>query len=65
MIKKELKFGSFTYDDDKREFGITIFKQYPGAFPDEMPEKVTLNKVYAFAFVRFFIRISQRIGLEK
>ena len=54
-ITKELKYASFEWDDDSKSFMIT----------EEDGNRVTLNKVYAFAFMRFVIRMSQRNWYRK
>ncbi len=57
-IEKKLKYGSFTWNDEKKEFRVY------GANEDEATF-VILNKVYAFAFLRFIIRIAQRNWFRK
>ena len=52
-ITKELKNATFEYDEAEKSFAI---KEEGG--------EVTLNKVYAFAFMRFVVRISQRNWLR-
>ena len=42
-IKKELKYAEFCYDDKDKTFTIT----------EEDGNRVILNKVYSFAFMRF------------
>ena len=54
MITKYLKFGEFTWDDQTKMFDVTI------EGTDGVIKKVSLNKTYAFALMRFIIRISQR-----
>ena len=56
-IKKELKNATFEYDEETKSFTIS------GA--DELYSTVELNKVYAFAFMRFVIRMSQRNWYRK
>lgn len=53
-ITKELKHASFDYDESSKTFGITA----DGG-------RITLNKVYAFAFMRFVVRIAQRNWFRK
>lgn len=53
-ITKELKFASFDYDESSKTFGITTDNG-----------RITLNKVYAFAFMRFVVRIAQRNWFRK
>lgn len=49
-ITKELKYATFEYDEEEKDF---VIKEEDG-------NKVILNKVYAFAFMRFVIRMAQR-----
>lgn len=53
-INKSLKFANFSYDDESKIFTIT----------DGHGNEVELNKVYAFAFMRFVVRIAQRNWLR-
>ena len=55
-IKKELKNITFEYDEEKKLFTIS------GA--NELYNTVELNKVYAFAFMRFVVRMAQRNWLR-
>lgn len=55
-IKKELKNASFEYDEETKTF--TIMEQ------DGFHGHIQLNKVYAFAFMRFVIRMAQRNWLR-
>jgi hypothetical protein len=52
-ITKELKNATFEYDEVEKSFTI---KEEGG--------EVTLNKVYAFAFMRFVVRMAQRNWLR-
>tara|TARA_B110000305_G_scaffold208029_1_gene239953 strand:+ start:289 stop:534 length:246 start_codon:yes stop_codon:yes gene_type:complete len=52
-ITKELKNATFEYDEAEKSFTI---KEEGG--------EVTLNKVYAFAFMRFVVRMAQRNWLR-
>ena len=52
-IRKDLKNATFEYDEVEKSFTI---KQEGG--------EVTLNKVYAFAFMRFVVRMAQRNWLR-
>jgi len=52
-ITKELKNATFEYDEVEKSFTI---KEEDG--------EVTLNKVYAFAFMRFVVRMAQRNWLR-
>ena len=54
-IKKELKNADFEYDEETKKFLI---------IDTESGGVVELNKIYAFAFMRFVIRISQRNWLK-
>ncbi|OGZ32288.1 MAG: hypothetical protein A2V69_01110 [Candidatus Portnoybacteria bacterium RBG_13_40_8] len=54
IIEKKLKYGTFSWDDEKKEF---IVENYKGI--------VHLNKTYAYAFQRFLTRISQRNWFRK
>lgn len=53
IIKKELKNATFDYDEETKNFTI--------AGPEG---QVQLNKVYAFAFMRFVVRMAQRNWLR-
>lgn len=55
-ITKELKHASFSYDEESKTFCITQ--------GDGLYTTVELNKVYAFAFMRFVIRMAQRNWLK-
>ena len=50
MQAKTLKHGKFTYDEEKNTFTIT----------DKEGNEAKLSKVYAYAFQRFLISISQK-----
>jgi len=54
-ITKELKYVAFEWDEDLKSFMIT----------EEDGNRVILNKVYAFAFMRFVVRMAQRNWLRK
>ena len=49
-ITKKLKYADFEWDDESKTFTIT----------EEDGNRVILNKVYSFAFMRFVIRMAQR-----
>ena len=51
-IKKQLKNATFEYDEEKKSFTIST--------GDGLYTTVELNKVYAFAFMRFVVRMAQR-----
>ena len=53
-INKNLKHATFSYDEDDKTFTII----------QEDGQRVTLNKVYSFAFMRFVIRMAQRNWLR-
>jgi hypothetical protein len=53
-IKKKLKYAEFEWDEENKSFMIT----------EEDGNRVTLNKVYAFAFMRFVVRMAQRNWLK-
>lgn len=53
-IKRSLKFGSFSWDDEAKMFTI----EYKG-------KTLELNKVYAFSFLRFAFSIAQRNWFRK
>ena len=50
-ITKKLKYAEFEYDEETKQFLIV---------DPENGNAVELNKVYAFAFMRFVIRMAQR-----
>ena len=54
-IKKELKHAEFEYDEETKKF-LIIDTEDGGV--------VELNKVYAFAFMRFVVRMAQRNWLR-
>ena len=51
-ITKELKNATFIYDEEKKTFTIMEADGFNGY--------IELNKVYAFAFMRFVVRMAQR-----
>ena len=53
-IKRKLKYGSFSWDDETKMFTI----EYKG-------NSIELNKVYAFSFLRFAFSIAQRNWFRK
>lgn len=53
-ILKQLKNASFEYDEESKEFTIE----------DAEGNCVVLNKIYAFALMRFVIRMAQRNWLR-
>ena len=56
IIKKELKNATFVYDEEKKLFTIMDADGFNGY--------IELNKVYAFAFMRFVVRMAQRNWLR-
>jgi hypothetical protein len=54
-ITKNLKYAEFEYDEENKSFTI---------IDTENGEAVELNKVYAFAFMRFVVRMAQRNWLR-
>lgn len=50
MQVKTLKHGKFTYDEEKNTFTVT----------DKEGNEVKLSKVYAYAFQRFLVSVSQK-----
>lgn len=55
-ITKELKNATFVYDEEKKTFTIMEADGFNGY--------IELNKVYAFAFMRFVVRMAQRNWLR-
>lgn len=53
-IKKTLKYADFEWDEGERAFTIT----------EQDGNRVILNKAYAFAFMRFVVRVAQRNWLR-
>ena len=53
-ITKKLKYAEFEWDEEAKSFMIT----------EEDGNRVILNKVYAFAFMRFVVRMAQRNWLR-
>jgi len=51
-ITKELKNATFEYDEETKTFTIMEGDGFNGY--------IQLNKVYAFAFMRFVVRMAQR-----
>jgi len=52
-LLKELKFGSFEWWPTQQKF--VLLTKIEGE-----PQYLVLNKTYAFAFMRFFMRIAQK-----
>jgi len=53
-INKNLKFADFSYDEESKTFTVS----------DKNGNGVELNKVYAFSFMRFIVRMAQRNWLR-
>ena len=53
-IKRTLKYGSFSWDDETKKFTI-----------EHRGQSIELNKIYAFAFLRFAFSIAQRNWFRK
>jgi hypothetical protein len=53
-IKRTLKYGSFGWNDETKKFTIKHGEQ-----------SIELNKIYAFAFLRFAFSIAQRNWFRK
>ena len=64
-IIKELKNATFIYDEDSKEFTIKAapFGKTDGGYAIG-GNSLKLNKVYAFAFMRFVVRMAQRNWLR-
>ena len=54
VISKQLKNATFEYNEDSKQFTIE----------DAEGNCVVLNKIYAFALMRFVIRMAQRNWLR-
>lgn len=54
-MAKELKFAIFRWDDEQKEFHI-LTKDGEGS----VVGTIRFNKIYAFAIVRFLLRVFQR-----
>ena len=55
-ITKELKNATFEYDEENKTFTIMEADGFNGY--------IQLNKIYAFAFMRFVVRMAQRNWLR-
>ena len=53
IIEKNLKYASFTWNDELKELRVYGADEKGASY-------VVLNKVYAFALVRFIVRLAQR-----
>ena len=54
IIKKKLKNATFEYNEETKSFVIE----------GQNGQSIELNKVYAFAFMRFVVRMAQRNWLR-
>ena len=64
-ITKKLKHAVFSYDEDLKKFEIQVTphgENNAGYCPGSTT--ISLNKIYAFAFMRFVIRMAQRNWLR-
>ena len=57
IIEKTLKHGQFIWNDNAKEFTIINLERTDEGI---QTASVALNKVYAFAFIRFALRMMQR-----
>ena len=55
-ITKQLKNATFEYDEEKKVFTLYDHDGFNGT--------IELNKIYAFAFIRFVVRMAQRNWLR-
>lgn len=55
-IIKQLKNATFEYDEEKKVFTLYDHDGFNGT--------IELNKIYAFAFMRFVVRMAQRNWLR-
>ena len=53
-IERKLKYGSFSWDDETKKFTV----KHKG-------QSIELNKIYAFAFLRFAFSVAQRNWFRK
>ena len=53
-IERKLKYGSFSWDDETKKFTV----KHKG-------QQIELNKIYAFAFLRFAFSVAQRNWFRK
>ena len=65
-INKKLKYAEFEYDEELKEFTIKALPH--GESPEGYAagsNTIKLNKIYAFAFMRFVVRMAQRNWLRQ
>ena len=71
LIRRELKFATFEYDEDDKSILIETRSEEPLTVgdgplnPHPVNGRIHLNKVYSFALLRFVIRIAQRNWFRK
>ena len=53
-IGRKLKYGSFSWDDETKMFTV-----------EHKGQSIKLNKIYAFAFLRFAFSVAQRNWFRK
>jgi hypothetical protein len=53
-VERKLKYGSFSWDDETKKFIV-----------EHKGQSIELNKIYAFAFLRFAFSIAQRNWFRK
>ena len=53
-IERKLKYGSFGWDDETKKFTV-----------EHKGQSIELNKIYAFAFLRFAFSVAQRNWFRK
>lgn len=63
-ITKRLKYATFDYDEDTKHFTIEA-EEAGGQSTEKTFYQIRLNKVYAFAFMRFVVRMAQRNWLRQ
>ena len=63
VIKRELKYATFEYDETEKT--ITIETKSDVIPEQNIHGRIQLNQVYSFALLRFVIRIAQRNWFRK
>ena len=53
-VERKLKYGSFSWDDETKKFTV-----------EHKGQSIELNKIYAFAFLRFAFSVAQRNWFRK
>ena len=53
-VERKLKYGSFSWDDETKKFTV-----------EHKGQLIELNKIYAFAFLRFAFSVAQRNWFRK